>query len=79
MANGILVKLKIIQECDVKASMKKGRNLLILNFCFKRQISANSLNTYICLKEEFYMRIMQKKKKMYKCQQKAFPDAHRQK
>ena len=61
MANGILVKLKIIQECDVKASMKKGRNLLILNFCFKRQISANSLNTYICLKEEFYMRIMQKK------------------
>ena len=62
MANGILVKLKIIQECDVKASMKKGRNLLILNFCFKRQILANSLNTYICLKEEFYMRIMQKKK-----------------
>ena len=47
MANGLLVKLKIIQECDVKASMKKGRKLLIFNFCFKRQISANSLHIFV--------------------------------
>ena len=72
MTNGILVKLKIIQECDVKASMKEGRNFLIFDFCFKRQISANSLHNYICLREEFYMRIMQKQEKIVQMSTKSF-------
>ena len=60
--------------------MKKGSEICsFLIFILKCKIQQTPYNNYICLREEFYMRMVQKQKEMYECQLKAFSDAQRQK